>query len=386
MKKIYLRDGYGANGKAKHMMADMDMFELAPIAEYKHTHEGKVADEQRLLDKKHVETIVVAVENGEVNGFWFPIIGVSGDMEIKEDMLGNKYIELPEEEEEIAKYAQYFQFIDGQHRVWAFTSEYCLCDKINSFVVSVCLLDHPTKQEMIKAFIELNGKGKSMDKTLLLDFRAKIGDLPADQKEMYDLLTMLDEDEQSPLYHRIDWGNRGKAAGNYSAKTIIEVACGTTKKKAASGLITTLNNNGYKTIERKYKVVLDYLQAVHTVENMADSTLGDPKARRLNNQQIAYIFHMCGQAVKMMKREDKRMTRGNFVKAYKFILKEAMNKKRLSGSDFSTMHVVEAKDRITVVNYNRWGGRANVNRAIMHDSRWLQIVHKKMSEEKVGTR
>jgi hypothetical protein len=119
---------------------------------------------------------------------------------------------------------------------------------------------------------------------------------------------------------------------------------------------------------------------------MADSTLGDPKARRLNNQQIAYIFHMCGQAVKMMKREDKRMTRGNFAKAYKFILKEAMNKKRLSGSDFSTMHVVEAKDRITVVNYNRWGGRANVNRAIMHDSRWLQIVHKKMSEEKVETR
>lgn len=379
MSKMYLDGGYGANGKGNQMMSRVDMFELARPAEVKYELEGKLADEQRLLDNKHIDEIAQDIIDGNVMGFWFPIIGFDETVKIQHDDDGRAYIEIPDDEEELKEFSKHIHFIDGQHRVWAFTKKEVRA-ALDSFFVCACILINPTKAEMIKAFIELNGKGKTMDKNLLLDFNAKIGALEKDVQEAYDLLSMLDNDKESPLYQRVDWGNRGKKRGNYKAKTLVELTVGSTKKKRETdGFIVKMNKLGYNSIEAKYKILLNHLKQALTIENTADSTLGDPKVRKLNNQQMAYILRMCAESVELIKAEGyQQVTSNRLAAAYKYIVKESLGQDHIYDSDYCPMRVIEGKDKISEETYNRWGGRANVNKAFTHDFRWVRIRHNEL--------
>ena len=346
----------GAHGD--YYVAFDDGAKLVPTAIYKHEHEDLMASAQRPAD--HYKAIAADFENTRKLGLWMVILGVHGACRILDENGELVQIALPEDEEEAAKHAHEIEFVDGQNRTLALEQ---ILEMINGgYPVITCILDDPTKEEVMDRFSEVNGTAKPMSKDLLFEFDYERNRLPKNQHRAYELIVRLNEDPKSPLFNRIKFGN----GTGYSAKTIVEFVC-----SGPRDLIASMERAGKHTIEDQYKVLMRHWQGI-AMENSSDSTLGSPKQnngarKRLSAQKVAYATSICETAIEILRNNDKNLTIGNLQSIYRMWVNDILRVNKLIESDNGTIEYYNTEgEKIDVVT-DRWNGRGRASKAIQSD-------------------
>lgn len=352
----------GANGE--YYVGFDNGMKLVPTAMYKHDHEDLMATAQRPAD--HYDEIAKDFKESRKLGMWMITLGVHGASRVTDENGNLTGILLAENEKEAAEHAHEIEFVDGQNRSLALAQ---IMDMIKGgYPVIICVLDDPAEEEVMDRFSEINGTAKPMSKDLLFEFDYKRDRLPDNQKRMYELLMRLNEDDKSPLYHRIKFGN----GTGYSAKTIVEFVCSDTRD-----LIKTMVDAGKESMNDQYQVLLKYWKAI-ALENSADSTLGSPKKgerKRLSAQKVAYATSICDTAIQILDANNKNLAIGNLQSVYHMWVNDILRVKKLVESDNGTMEYMNVEGQIVDVVTDRWNGRGRASKAIQADHDLLVMAY-----------
>lgn len=344
--------------------------DLVPAAIYKYEHEDLLATAQRPAD--HFDDIFDSFKELRKLFIWTIIVGVHGDcrvLDAKGDLIA---IDVPENEEEAAKYAKDIEFVDGQNRTLSLKE---IATLVESYPVILCVLDDPAEEEVMDRFSEINGTAKPMSKDLLFEFDYKRNRLAPNQRRMYELLMRMNEDPKHPLFNRIKFGN----GTGYSAKTIVEFVC-----SGPRDLITALEDAGKRSQDEQYQVLLRYWQAI-ALENSSDSTLGSPEKhkgerQRMSAQKVAYATSICETAVQLLtedKNNKKNLTIGNLQSVYHMWVNDILHVNKLIESDNGTTEYYNVEGELVDIVTDRWNGRARARKAIQADHDLLYMAYAK---------
>jgi len=144
MKKIITTSTkmFNKHRAANYFVGMLPIGVLARIFEYlmRTDSENEV---QRKKKKQHISDITNALEEKEKLFFWTMVVCVYGQLSPKFDGT-DWYIELPETELELAKFAHLVKIDDGQHRLAALLANKKLLAEIGEeFPVVVFFMDNP---------------------------------------------------------------------------------------------------------------------------------------------------------------------------------------------------------------------------------------------------
>jgi hypothetical protein len=363
MKKIIMMSttDFKHNCKGDYHLTMIDLFDIAPIVEWKMKNEGAAGKNQRLPDKQHVVKMVKQLRKEGELCLWAMMIGIDCDLIKSEEIVDNDgnnqtihYIMWPETPEEIEKYAPSIQIGDGQHRGLAASSQYNLKESFGSFPVAAFFLDHPTEEDMIRRFCQINGRGKNMSKDLLFEFNKRLGELEESADAMYQLLKMAHADENSPLYGRVKFGY----GSGFSSMTIVNKTCNKTRD-----LIKAMEDVGLKNIESQYKAFNSYLIAV--CESLYGT--GCRKFGKLSTTRLAYSIAMMEPILKTMKDNKVRRTVVNFKFMFAIWTNRILRVNNMLLCDNSEMTYIDTDGNVTKVT-DRWNGQGSVELAIQKDT------------------
>ncbi len=153
--------------------------------------------------------------------------------------------------EELKKYKDTIEIIDGQHRLLAFDDE-CNSKLINYQMCFVAFAEL-TEDEKKEVFMVLNERQKTVDKNILLKQKKLLNLLLDDEETRYEVITKLNEDGQSPLKGMIVMAGE-KITYGLKAKQIDEIF-------ERSKIINKLVDSKGQINENKYQLLLNYLNA-----------------------------------------------------------------------------------------------------------------------------
>lgn len=183
-------------------------------------------DAQRPIEPKRLEEIseYIRHESGLLSTS-IVIASVDNRLTVKEfpDAICNEplyYVEFPETEQEFKDMENCFTLCDGQHRLFSFLDEYRKILDNDPFDFTFELYLKPTLYERQLIFKNTNEKQKQVATNLLLWFRAQLNLLTGAEKTYHNVVTLLNNENCSPLQGRIIMGAEHIPKG-YKAKQII---------------------------------------------------------------------------------------------------------------------------------------------------------------------
>lgn len=139
------------------------------------------------------------------------VINLSSIYQI-ETQSNKTYIVFPAENE-IAKYKESIEIIDGQHRLLAFDDE---CSKrLGSEKYEMCFvaLFNLSDSEKKEIFMVLNERQKTVDKNILLRHKKLLKLLLDEEETRYDVITRLNSESDSPFFEKIIMAGEKKKHG-----------------------------------------------------------------------------------------------------------------------------------------------------------------------------
>jgi DGQHR domain-containing protein len=247
MKKIYLTKVQQFNEVS--YTGSIDPRKLVRMADQS-IEIGQVQEDQRPLDKKHIQEIAEHV--GEKRGL-LPtsiIVGTKdkNKLVIKTEKSNSGdtlyYMMIPETEKELSQYANTIDISDGQHRVFAFSDTYRnqgLKDK-DVYEVPVSFYITPQLLTRQNLFYTTNAKQKPVPANLLMWLRDQLKLLSKPEETYLPLVRLMNSENISPLQGRIIMSAE-KISKGYKAKEIVKIF--NKAKISEIGLITsqTINNS-----------------------------------------------------------------------------------------------------------------------------------------------
>lgn len=223
MKKVYLLKVCQHSSERYLGHADPRILvRMAKKAEMKAVQEA-----QRPIEPKRLDEIAEYVQTGGTLSTSLVIGTTDNRIHIvpveQSEFEGNLYYtEFPETEKEFAQFQDSFELMDGQHRLYSFLPEYCKITEDIPYTVSFEMYLIPTMRERRLIFKNTNEKQKSVAANLLLWFRDKLGMLTGPEKTYHGLVTVLNQEVQSPLRERIIMGSE-HVVGGYKANQVITI-------------------------------------------------------------------------------------------------------------------------------------------------------------------
>ena len=190
MKRVYLQkiNQYGTES----YIGKIDPRELVRVATK--VEMSATQDAQRPLNEKRVKDIVayVSVEGGILpNTLTLATKDSRFQVRKCEDNSNWYYIEFPSEVDEYKKYINAIDVMDGQHRLYSFSEELRSISDDIKYEIGFTLYDKPTLSEKRKIFISCNEKQEKVSGNLLMWFRAQLSMLNKDEKQFYNLVSLL---------------------------------------------------------------------------------------------------------------------------------------------------------------------------------------------------
>ena len=227
MKKIYLTKVQQFNEVA--YTGSVDPRKLVKMADQ--TIEiGQVQEDQRPLDKKHIQEIAEHV--GSKKGL-LPtsiIVGTKDKniltVESEQSADGETlyYMMIPDTDAELQQYANTIDISDGQHRIFAFSDLYRSTDLKDTDVYEVPVTFFIVPQLITRQnlFYTKNANQKPVPANLLMWLREKLK-LLSNQEEVYlPLVRSLNSENLSPLKDRIIMSAE-KISKGYKAKELVKI-------------------------------------------------------------------------------------------------------------------------------------------------------------------
>ena len=193
MKRIYLQKitQYGSVS----YIGKIDPRELIKVA--KKVEMSATQDAQRPLNEKRVKDIAkyVCDESGILPNT-LTLATSDSRLSIKklEGSLNLYYIDFPSEADEYTSYANSIDVMDGQHRLYSFASDIRLLSDDVEYEIGFTIYEKPTLSEKRKIFISCNEKQEKVSGNLLMWFRAQLNMLTNDEKDFYNLVSILSKE------------------------------------------------------------------------------------------------------------------------------------------------------------------------------------------------
>lgn len=183
---------------------------------------GEVQDAQRPLALKKMKDICKHVENKGILPNTLTLATSDNRLKInKLDVATNEdlyYVDIPTELDEIKKYLNSIDVMDGQHRLYSFTHKDSAIDKNEIYEIGFILYETPTLDLRRKIFIICNEKQDKVSPNLLMWLRDKLKMLKSDETDLYYITSKLAE--SYPLKDHIIMGAE-KIANGCKAKEIM---------------------------------------------------------------------------------------------------------------------------------------------------------------------
>lgn len=243
MKKMYLikNQQYGVTS----YVGSIDPRVLVRLADQS-IEIGQVQEDQRPLDKKHIQEIAYHV--GENQGL-LPTSIIVGTkvkdklvVETETSSSGDTlyFMMIPETEPELKAYENTIDISDGQHRVFAFSDMYRSHDLKDSDVyeVPVSFFITPQLKTRQNLFYTTNAKQKPVPANLLLWLRDQLKLLTKPEEKYLPLVRLLNSENVSPLKGRIIISAE-KISKGYKAKELVKIF---NKAKIAETGVTIVRN------------------------------------------------------------------------------------------------------------------------------------------------
>ena len=178
---------------------------------------------QRPFDPKRVEEIRTYIlgrdklyKKGKdvyAKGFIPNAIVVNLPSDYKVETIGKKaYIHFPDEQD-MTKYRETIEIIDGQHRLLAFDDE---CKKLldtEQYEMCFVALLNLSDSEKKEIFMVLNERQKTVDRNILLRHKKLLNLLLDEEETRYDVITRLNSEVDSPFYGKIIMAGEKKVYG-----------------------------------------------------------------------------------------------------------------------------------------------------------------------------
>lgn len=191
---------------------------------------GQVQEDQRPLEKKHIQEISEHV--GQKKGL-LPtsiIVGTKDkskltvEKEAGPDGAALYYMMIPSTEKELLQYANTVDISDGQHRVFAFSDTYRSPELKDTDIYEVPVSFYITPQLRTRQdlFYTTNAKQKPVPPNLLMWLRDKLDLLSKTEVEYLPLVRLLNSENISPLKGRIIMSAE-KISRGYKAKEIVKI-------------------------------------------------------------------------------------------------------------------------------------------------------------------
>lgn len=250
MKRIYLQKitQYGTVS----YVGKIDPRDLIKVA--KKVEMSVTQDAQRPLNEKRVKDIAKYVndENGILPNT-LTLATTDSRFSIKkcDSSIDLYYIDFPSENDEYDAYAESIDVMDGQHRLYSFSSDIRLLSDNAEYELGFTIYEKPTLSEKRKIFISCNEKQEKVSGNLLMWFRAQLNMLTNDEKEFYNLVDTLSK--EYPLNGHVIMSAE-KIKNGVKAKEVIAAI-----KQA--GIQDLMAGNHTLTDEEKVKVICTYLAA-----------------------------------------------------------------------------------------------------------------------------
>lgn len=190
---------------------------------------GQVQEDQRPLDKKHIQEIAEHVANQGLLPTSI-IVGTKDKnkliVETEKSLDGNTlyYMMIPETEEELKQYKNTIDISDGQHRVFAFSDTYRSLDLKDDDVYEVPVSFYIMPQLVTRQnlFYTTNAKQKPVPPNLLMWLRDKLKLLSKPEEIYLPLVRQLNSENISPLKGRIIMSAERISKG-YKAKELVRI-------------------------------------------------------------------------------------------------------------------------------------------------------------------
>lgn len=266
MKRIRLTPITQKNKHFYSFVADPRII-VEMIPQYK---EKEVQDLQRPWVKKRVEEIADYVDGRVAISDEYKATGMIPNapiLNIKDKQLtivekdGEYFLDLPETDSEFESYRDSIDVIDGQHRIRAFGKDFRRPTFMDDdpYEMVFTLYDKASIKDKREVFMITNEKQKKVETNLLRSIQKDLN-LLGDGEVIYDFVTLLNEEDYSPLKGRIAIGSEkitkgyqetqiSKILDKSGAYKKLEIAAGGVQETMAKAL-----SNYLKAWEREYKV------------------------------------------------------------------------------------------------------------------------------------
>ena len=250
MKRIYLQKitQYGSVS----YIGKIDPRILIKVA--KKVEMSATQDAQRPLNEKRVKSIAkyVSEESGILpNTLTLATSDSRFTIKKCEDVDGLYYMDFPSESNEFETYEEAMDVMDGQHRLYSFSSDIRLLSDDSDYEMGFTIYEKPTLSEKRKILISGNEKQETVSGNLLMWFRAQLNMLTTDEKEFYNLVSALSK--EYPLKGHIIMSAEKIKNGVKSKEVIAAI------KQA--GIQDLMVGSNYLSDDDKIKVICTYLSA-----------------------------------------------------------------------------------------------------------------------------
>lgn len=211
---------------------------------------GEVQDDQRPLDKKHIQEIASHV--GENQGL-LPtsiIVGTKDKnkltVETEKSSSGDDlyYMMIPETDQELKEYENTIDISDGQHRIFAFSDIYRSPELKDSdlYEVPVTFYIMPQLKTRQNLFYTTNAKQKPVPANLLLWLRDQLKLLSKPEEKYLPLIRLMNSENVSPLKGRIIMSAE-KISKGYKAKELVKIFDKAKIAETGIAIIQNIDNN-----------------------------------------------------------------------------------------------------------------------------------------------
>lgn len=217
---------------------------------------GETQEAQRPLKLSKVKDIAKFVDdNSGILPASITIASVDNRNVVKkcDDTDSFYYLDFPVDEDEIKKYEECIEIMDGQHRLYSFDydKQICLLNSSEPYELPFTLYVNPSLDDRRRIFISCNEKQDKVDPNLLLYMKYQLGMVNQEEMDNHELVEKLSKDD--PLKGHIIMSAE-KIKNGVKARQIIDAI-------NKSG-INKLEINGNKlSVSQKYQMIRIYLLA-----------------------------------------------------------------------------------------------------------------------------
>lgn len=239
-----------------------------------------------------------------------PVLNIAKEYRIWEED-GAWWIDLPETEEEIERYKDTIEVIDGQHRLLAFAEDLrdpLLTDSV-TYEMLFNVYDRLTLNEKQELFMTTNEKQSSVSENLLRQLRKMLNILGSDE-EVYDLTEALNKEDLSPLKGRIMVGAERIPKG-YKEGQLSKIL-----KK--SKVYDHMEQNGFNDRDKKCRLICIYLNAWCAVCKL--DFQNPDKNRGTKVCGLRYMFTVMPEMMNLLFYSKEKINQKNFEKLIRHMM------------------------------------------------------------------